>query len=229
MADLPKNQKGNYIYQARQATIVPASAPQAQADVNLEGTSSASGNEAAPADEELDLSFLDLPTETAPAEVVAPADEALDPEDAKFKKQFEKAFGIPVEDAIKQFAEVQTIRQQQAIDKQLSDLKKAWGVDDATVASRLTEVQARFAKYPQSLQASLDNPEGAQLIWAKLVMERGGQRQTPTTGLDRSSTTPGRGTKKMVTQAQLDALTAQEWAANSEQIAALYASGRIQK
>jgi hypothetical protein len=228
MADLPKNQRGNYLYQARQATIVPTSAPQAQADVNLEATPS---NEAAQPDEELDLSFLDLPTEPvqADAEVVAQADEALDPEDAKFKKQFEKAFGIPVEDAIKQFAEVQAVRQQQAVDKQLSDLKKAWGVDDATVASRLTEVQARFAKYPQSLQASLDNPEGAQLIWAKLVMERGGQRQTPTTGLDRSSTTPGRGAKKMVTQAQLDALTPQEWAANSEQIAALYAAGRIQK
>jgi len=222
---LGRNDKQGYLYQARQAKVLPAAQPP-----SVEST--ANQEVLDQVNEELDLSFLDLPQGEAVAHVPdAPpvSDEGEDPENAKFKKQFEKAFGIPVEDAIKQFAEVQVIRQQQNVDKQLSDLKKAWGVDDATVASRLTEVQARFAKYPQSLQASLDNPEGAQLIWAKLQMERGGQRQSPTTGLDRSTTTPGRGASKTVTQAQLDALTPQEWAANSAQIAELYASGRIKK
>ena len=226
-----------YLYQSRKAAVVNPTpqegqgesvAAQAVASVDVPATEPSA---------DLDLSFLDVPVQTAEAvnavSETEPAPEMTDAEAEAFKKQFTKVFGVAPEVAAQQFNELAAYRAQQSAQQQLTAIKQAWGVSDQEAASRLKEVTTRFNQYPKELQEKLDNVEGAQLIWAKLQQERQGQQtnnKTPT--LDRSTSaqaTSKVGQPQMVKQSDIAKLSPQEYAANADKIAILYARGLVLK
>jgi len=229
-----KSAPADYIYRGRNATVVSETLPTgqqpSQSAVEVANATPSTKTIETGADP-VDLSFLDLPLQTADAQAQVaetPVQELSDDESVKFAKQFEKVFGIPPQAAAQQFQQLAEYRAQQGVQEQLGSLKKAWNVTDDEVSQRLKQVTERFNKYPKDLQGRLDNTEGAQLIWAKIQMEQQGQNanvKTPT--LDRSTSPSGSTGAKTVTKQQLAALSPEEWKANEAQILQLYATGRV--
>jgi len=233
-----KSAPADYVYRGRNATVVSETLPQgqqpSQSAVEVARASAANAPSTQTIEtgaDPVDLSFLDLPLQTADAQAQVaetPVEELSDEESVKFAKQFEKVFGIPPQAAAQQFQQLAEYRAQQGVQEQLGSLKKAWNVTDDEVSQRLKQVTERFNKYPKDLQGRLDNTEGAQLIWAKIQMEQQGQAanvKTPT--LDRSTAPNGATGARTVTKQQLAALTPEEWKANEAQILQLYAAGRV--
>lgn len=191
-----------------------------------EGTSTVSAEGEKESD--IDLSMLDLPEETPPADEKLP-DPVDDAGFAAFAQQFQKYTGVDFKEAISTFSELQQFRVQQKVETEKSELMQAWGVSGTDFDSRLSEVKERFAKYSPEMQAKLNNPQGAQLIWAKIEQERGQKKTKEVPALDRGrKSAPASGKSQYdYTRAQINSMSNEEYAKNANRIAAAFAAGRV--
>lgn len=155
------------------------------------------------------------------------------PEDenaTKFKQAFEKYLGFPLENLktySEQYAqaigELQRIRQDQYYSSAVNQLANAWGIDTATAEGRLDEVQKRFSQYSKEMQTRLDNVEGAKLIWARLESEaQQRQNAVPQFQRSRGSTPISTNDNWMFSEAQLDAMSPEEYERNADKIYQAY-------
>ncbi|MBD2200155.1 MULTISPECIES: hypothetical protein [Calothrix] len=169
-----------------------------------------------------DLSYLDLPQEI---NNVNEPPQYSTPEFKQFNEQFKQYAGVDFKEAVNMVQELQAFKQQQTVNSQLNTLKQEWGVDDKEVTQRLELIRERFVKYPPQLQAQLDNPEGAKLIWAKLEQER---QVSSVPQLDRGRrTTPGSNTKYLFSKSQIDKMSDSEYRQNANKIMYAYANGLV--
>ncbi len=177
--------------------------------------------------EDIDLSMLDLPEEKV--EEQALPDPVDDAGFAAFASQFQKYTGVDFKEAISTFSELQQFRVQQKVESEKSELMQAWGVSGTDFEARLSEVKERFAKYTPEMQTKLNNPQGAQLIWAKIEQERGTKKTKEVPALDRGrKSAPASGKSQYdYTRAQISAMSNEEYAKNANRIAAAFAAGRV--
>lgn len=74
--------------------------------------------------------------------------------------------------AVQQFQQMQQVVAQQAAQQQMATLRQEWGDSFDTV---MPEISKRFAALPPQMQASLDNLDGARLLYAQIMQEKSAQ------------------------------------------------------
>jgi len=179
----------------------------------------------APSVNGVDLSMLDVPnapaTQTPPPVQVDPAQFKAFTE---FAEQFKSYTGMDFKQATDTLARLSRKEQE-------DNLREAWDVNRSEFNRRMSAVKERFAQYPKEMQAKLDNPEGAQLIWAKLQLE---QQQSPAVPqkqvprFDRSSSSGDvPQSRYQFTQSQIEGMSNKEYARNADRIASAYANGQV--
>ena len=204
-------QRLNAPIQAKRAELV-SSQPQMQEPSNGEAGVS-----------DVDLSFLDLPSEAPKETQQAQADQNT-PEFKAFAEQFKQFSGVEFQEAINTLNDLRGYRQAQIIAEQKRNLQQAWGVDEQVLNQRLQLVQERFNKYPKAMQAQLDNEEGARLIWAKLQLEQ--QDNTPPK-MDRAKATVPASGKYMFSESQIQKMSDTEYKQNVDRITYAYKNGLV--
>lgn len=174
---------------------------------------------------DIDLSMLDLP-EDKQTEEKAEEEITKAPGYQEFSEDFKKFTGLELNKAVELINELQSYKQQQLIDNQRNQLQTAWGIAGKDFDTRLQQVQERFAKYPPELQVRLDNPEGAQLIWAKIQQEQTSkQKQIPQ--LQKGSKSTAAKSNHLFTRQQISKMSDSEYSANAAKIAYAYANGLV--
>lgn len=175
---------------------------------------------------DIDLSMLDLPEEKT--EETTEEDIRTAPGYKEFSEDFKKFTGLELDKAVELIGELQTYKQQQVIDTQKRQLETAWGVSGSEFDARLAQVQERFTKYPPELQARLDNPEGAQLIWAKIQQEqvaKSNSKKVPQ--LQKGSKATAQSSKYLFTRQQIAQMNNAEYTKNAQKIAYAYQNGLV--
>ncbi len=189
-------------------------------------------------DVDSDLAWLDLPEDLG-VESVADAPEIPDtPEAKKFAEDFKQYMGFDVDelrDGMKEFKrmneEIVAYRNEKALKQQLNQVKSKWGIDDTAFDARMNQVVERFNKYPPEMKAKLDNPEGIELIWAKIQQEQQSQVARPNVPqFERSrSVAPsanGR-PKPMFSRSQILAMDEATYAQHASDITYAYTNGLV--
>lgn len=197
--------------------------------------------EPAPDSEDLlDLPSLDdpLPKEEPDLPDVPKEEVELD---EKFAKYFEKSTGMPMEEFGATLHEIRTIvkeigaeglkngiafirasQEAQQIEAVRSEVDKLWGVSREETLKRLEQIKPYFDRMPKEKQRLYDTPEGADLIWRSI------QSQTTKTQTSKTGKNPA-GRRYVYTQAQIDAMSKEEYAANADKITQAYNKGLVQE
>jgi hypothetical protein len=165
------------------------------------------------------INLDNLETEESPPEVVKPEEKPLGYD--QFALDFKKHIGVDLEGAKAMLAELQAFRVETLIEKQQSVLKGKWGdsYDD-----RFTQVKEYFQKLSPAKQQALDNPEGAELIWAKISSEQSKTQESQTpTNTNRATT----GNKQVLQYSDILAMTPKEYKAKQKEIQLAFDEGRV--
>ena len=199
-----------------------------------------------PVEENKDDDLIELPSLEDPLTKEEEDDLDLPEEevvlDEKFSKYFEKATGMPIKEFGETLHEIKTLvkdvgaeglkngiafikaaQQAQQIEEVRSQVDKIWGVDRAESLKRLEKVKERWDRMPKAQQILYDTPEGADLIWRSI------QAKSPSTKTQTSKS--GRnpaGRRYVFTQAQLDSMSKEEYAAKADKITEAYQKGLVE-
>lgn len=169
----------------------------------------------------IDLSMLEVPAPQPEQDV------SQLPGYEQFSNDFRKFTGIDLQNAVQLVGQLQAWQVQQQVKQQESELQQSWGVQGDEFKQRLEAVRTRFKSLPKDLQYRLDNPMGAQLIWAKLQQEeQAKQKQVPRfdrTGVQGSVGTP----KHMYTQQQILNMSNDDYEKQASRIAYAYKNGLV--
>lgn len=150
----------------------------------------------------------------------------------QFAADFRKYMGVDLEGAKSMLAELQAFRVETLVEKQQSVLRKSWG--DA-YDERFTQVAEYFSKLSPEKQKALDNPEGAELIWAKLSQEQtkkanSQQPNVPNFVSGRTTTATNRattGNKPVMQYSEILAMSPSEYRKNQKMIQLAFDEGRV--
>lgn len=166
-----------------------------------------------------------VPGQPAPAPALP---DHTDPEFAAFETQLKRYLGFGVSDLQ---GSVEVVRQL-AAEREASLLRQTWGQDyDANfqaVQERLTDLY----KTNPSLAQSLNNAEGAKLVYAQIAQERAAATApAPVPGFQRSYTpaTPHAGVQPLFKESDILAMNRDERRARHAEITAAYAQGLVSK
>jgi hypothetical protein len=195
--------------------------------------------------ENKDDDLLDLPSleEELPEE--EPDLELPDEEvvlDEKFAKYFEKATGMPIKDFGETLYEIKSLvkevgaeglkngiafikasQQATQIEAVRSQVDKLWGVSRDESLKRLEQIKPYFDRMSKEKQKLYDTPEGADLIWRSI------EAKSPSTKTQtsKSGKNPA-GRRYVFTQAQIDAMSKDEYAKNAEKITEAYQKNLVE-
>jgi hypothetical protein len=132
---------------------------------------------------------------------------------------------------MQQFQQMQQVIAQQQQQQQLSTLRQEWGDGFDSI---MPEIAQRFAALPPQMQASLDNLEGARLIYAQLMQEKGAkgpqvpQAQPPR--YDRAAT-PSQNLQRQqepqFTKDQIRSMSESDYVKNQAAISYAYQNGLV--
>lgn len=194
-----------------------------------------------PVDEDL-IELPDIDAETPEEEAPPPEEEDDKPLtlDDKFTNYFVEQTGVEVaefaeivkavRDVFKEvggadnlregLAELKNVRIAQQIVAKQNELAELWGVDIKETQSRLAEIKPYFNKMSAADQKLYDNPKGADVLWRSL---QAGSTKTKST---KSSPNTG-GKRFLFTQSQIDAMSIDEYHANSDKITYAYNNGLV--
>jgi hypothetical protein len=146
----------------------------------------------------------------------------------QFKSDFNKAFGLPMEEArdLVQSLRDDSIKRQ--VNEQKYELSAAWQISVTEVEERLAVVHQLWSKLPADKQQAYDNPKGAQVLYARYEQSRmnrkGTQGKTKTAS---QVSTPAN--KWMYTQRQIDQMDAATYSKEADRIMLAYAQGRVRR
>lgn len=196
--------------------------------------------EPAPEPDLLELPSLDDPLPKEEPDLPDAPDEEVKL-DEKFAKYFEKATGMPMEDFGATLHEIRTVvkeigadglkngiafikatQQAQQIEAVRSEVDKLWGVPREETLKRLEQIKPYFERMPKEKQKLYDTPEGADLIWRSI------EAQSTKTQTSKSGKNPA-GRRYVFTQAQINAMGKEEYAANADKITQAYNKGLVQE
>jgi hypothetical protein len=198
-----------------------------------------------PPTEKKDDDLIDLPSldDEPEIEPELPDPEEKPPElDAKFAAYFEKATGMPMEDFGATLHEIRTIvkeigadglkngiqfikasQQAQQIESVRSEVDKLWGVSREESLKRLEQIKPYFDRMSKERQRLYDTPEGADLIWRSIEAKATSTK----TQTSKSGKNPA-GRRYVFTQAQIDGMSKEEYAAKADKITEAYQKNLVE-
>jgi hypothetical protein len=95
-----------------------------------------------------------------------------DPEFQAFSTQFQKYVGQPLPDVVNSINDIRQWKAQQTVKEQEQQVRGLWGnIDDTELNQRLGMVRERFNQLPPEVRHLYDNPNGADLIYQRLMQE----------------------------------------------------------
>jgi hypothetical protein len=160
--------------------------------------------------------------------------------DEKFTQYFEEQTGVPTKefaeiarginevfkevggvDGLREgLLEIKNFRIARAIEEKRTELDKVWGVSREVTEERIAEIRPYFNKMSAADKKLYDNARGADVLWRSL--QAGGAKTKST----KSSPNTG-GKRFLFTQAQLDAMSVEEYRANADKITHAYTHGLV--
>lgn len=182
-------------------------------------------------DDDLDLSVLDELPEDPEAE---PEDEFAEgsPRFEQFKSDFNKAFGLPMEEARELVQSLKADSVKRQINEQKYELSAAWDVPVTVVDERLAIVANMWKKLPADKQQAYDSTKGAQALYAayeqqqqRKLTAKGAAKGTAKSGLAVGNTS----SKYLYSEKQINAMDAQTYAREAQNIMVAYAQGRVKR
>jgi hypothetical protein len=239
------NQQEPQAYQAsnNRATVLPLSTPYA-------GTNSVTSPAAKEVgEEELELGSdtedeLGVEEGTEDLELPELGDLPEDPEEdgeddftegsprfEQFRGDFEKAFGLPMEEARDLVQSLKQDAVKREINEQKYELSSAWDVPVTEVDRRLAVVAKMWAKLPADKQQAYDSTKGAQVLYARYEQQQSKKGTTRATQTTTKKGTPNSSGKNgyTFTQKQIDSMDAQTYSQNADAIMVAYAQGRVKR
>lgn len=197
-----------------------------------------------PEDDLIDLPSLDDPLtkEEEEDELDLPEEEKVNEPDAKFGKYFEEQTGMPMKEFGETLHEIRTIikelgvggltngvafikaaQQAQQIEEGRSEVDKIWGVSREETLKRLEKVKERWDRMSPKEQKLYDTPQGADIIW-RSIEARSSSTKTQTS---KSGKNPA-GRRYAYTQAQIEAMSKEEYAAQADKITEAYRKNLVE-
>lgn len=178
------------------------------------------------------VSLEDLDSEDEPAKTVEPVKEEQPVGYEQFASDFKKYIGVDLNGAKQMLAELQAFRVQTIVEKQQGVLKSKWG--DA-YDERFAQVTEYFQKLSPAKQQALDNPEGAELIWAKISadtqkQESSKQPKVPNFVSGKTTTTTNRSatnSKQVLNYSDILAMSPKEYRSRQKEIQLAFEEGRV--
>ena len=230
-ADNPSS-NNETVYQAtsnRATVVTPSLTPANQEDLTdeeLEGEDLIVDE----SDEELpDLG--DLPEDPEEGEGEEDEFEEGSPRFEQFKSDFQKAFGLPMEEAREL---VQSLKQdsiKREINEQKYELSAAWEVPVTEVDKRLAIVAKMWEKLPADKKQAYDSTKGAQVLYSRYEQQlnkKGATKASQTSTKAGKAPTTGK-SRYAFTQQQIDAMDAATYSQNADAIMLAYAQGRVKR
>lgn len=200
-------------------------------DDDLDGLPPANTEVALDEDDELDLSILNELPEDPEAE---PEDDFSEgsPRFEQFKSDFNKAFGLPMEEARELVQSLKADSVKRQINEQKYELSAAWDVPVTVVDERLAIVANMWKKLPADKQQAYDSTKGAQALYAayeqqqqRKLSAKGATKGTSKSGLAVGNTS----SKYLYTQRQIDSMDAATYSREAQNIMVAYAQGRVKR
>jgi hypothetical protein len=143
----------------------------------------------------------------------------LDSLDALLRKRY----GLSRED----FESVAAKAREVEAANEVTTLQRSWGVDAAEYETRMTAVRAAFQKLPEAMQDALDNPQGAQMIWAMVSQGAPTKASVPTVEKSSGAKTQSSGKTHMFTQSEINRMSDADYTKNIKAIEQAYALGLV--
>jgi len=158
-------------------------------------------------------------------------DSGLDPKmEQALEQYFEHKFGVPPDQIQQQFQELQQFKQEQLVKQQEQALRQEWG--DA-YDERIQQVKEYFQnRLSKEQQKSLDNADGARLIWAKIQQEQAQNQPQPPNFQPQQGKSPEQlvtqpSSSYMFTKSQLDKMSLKEYNDNIKNIEYAMSNGLV--
>jgi hypothetical protein len=180
-------------------------------DLDLGETSPVATEEAATPEAEATNNELSLQEQLELHDSLNPAADEATPADAtpedgapdwtsekliKINTEFKEATGIDLKEGydliVEMRAELSAIKegkQQETLQSAATKLQEAWGVNDAEVRRRASEVAAYAAKLPESMRQAIDNVDGIQLAWQHLQTSKANRQSRGKGGVETDGNT----------------------------------------
>jgi hypothetical protein len=141
----------------------------------------------------------------------------------KINSEFKEVTGIDLKEGydlmVEMRAELAAIKegkQQETLQSAATKLQEAWGVNDAEVQRRASEVAAYAAKLPESMRQAIDNVDGIQLAWQHLQTSKANRQSKGKGGVETDGNTRSYSRKQV-----------SDWMRNDPAIAAARKAGRM--
>jgi hypothetical protein len=181
---------------------------------------------------ELDISGDELPDiSDLPLDPEQPEEDEFvegSPRFEQFRSDFDKAFGIPLEEARDLVQGLRDDSIKRAVNEQKYELSAAWNVSVTEVEQRLAVVKTLWDKLPPDKQQAYDSPKGAQVLYARYEQDQ--QRRGTAKVKSSTKVSPANGGNKYwYTQAQIDRMPQDEYYKQSDRIMLAYAQGRVRR
>ena len=214
----------NNVVQGSRAQVIYDSPVDDSEDVELEEVS---GGEDELDSDELDVDLTDLPDD--PEE--EPEDDFVEgsPRFEQFKEDFNKAFGLPLEEArdLVQSLKEDSVKRQ--LNEQKYELSAAWDVPVTVVDQRLAVVAKMWEKLPADKKAAYDSTKGAQLLWNQYETKRASTGAAKVSKTMKSTAKQTSTPKWLYTQRQIDQMDAATYSAEADKIMLAYAQGKVKR
>lgn len=110
---------------------------------------------------------------------------------------------------------------------EVAALQKSWGVDATEYETRMTAVRAAFQKLPEAMQDALDNPQGAQMIWAMVSQGSPSKVAVPVSEKSSGSKSQSSGKTHMFTQSEINRMSDADYNRNIKAIEQAYSLGLV--
>lgn len=149
----------------------------------------------------------------------------------QFKSDFQKALGLPLDEARDL---VQSLKQdaiKREINEQKYELSATWDVPVTEVDRRLAIVAKMWEKLPADKKQAYDSTKGAQVLYTRYEQ----QQNKKGTAKGTQSTVKGSGKQSAnksgysFTQQQIDAMDAATYSQNADAIMVAYAQGKVKR
>lgn len=215
------------VYQSRRAKVLyDDPTDDGSVDLTDEGTEETITAESDELDVDVEsLDFTDLPDD--PEQDTEEFVEGS-PRFEQFKSDFKSAFGMEMSDAKDLLVGLQQQALKQALNEQKYELSAAWNAPISVVEQRLAVVAKMWSQLPPDKQQAYDSVKGAIALYTK--HEKSGKAAVASKVTAKSTQKPPTNDKGyMYTEKQIERMTPEEWALNSQRVMYAYANGRVKR
>lgn len=148
----------------------------------------------------------------------------------QFKSDFQKAFGLPMEEARDLVQSLKQDAVKRELNEQKYELSSAWDVPVTEVDRRLAIVAKMWAKLPADKKQAYDSTRGAQVLYTRYEQQQAkkGSSRGSQSSVKQSKQSTDKG-GYMFTQKQIDSMDAATYSQNADAIMIAYAQGRVKR